>query len=215
MERREVLVVGGGQAGLAVGYFLARRNRDFLILEAAHTPAAAWRERWDSLKLFTSARYDALPGLAFPGAPDRYPSRDEVAAYLTDYARHFDLPVALGSHVRAIRKTDGRYLVELDDRAYEADHVVVATGPFQVPLVPPISEGLDAEVIQFHSTAYRSPQALPDGPVLVVGGGNTGFQIAEDLAGSHEVHLSIGSKQKRCLSGSSGATCSGTWTRPG
>jgi putative flavoprotein involved in K+ transport len=196
MERREVLVVGGGQAGLAVGYFLARQGRDFVILEAADKPAAAWRERWDSLKLFTSARYDALPGLAFPGAPDRYPSRDEVAAYLTEYARHFHLPVELGSHVRAIRKTDGRYLVELNDRTYEADQVVVATGPFQMPLVPPISEGLGAEVVQFHSTAYRSPQALPDGSVLVVGGGNTGYQIAEDLAGSHEVHLSIGSKQK-------------------
>ena len=196
IARREVVVIGGGQAGLALGYFLARQRRDFVILEAADRPAAAWRERWDSLKLFTPANYDALPGLAFPGAGDRYPSRDEVVVYLTDYARHFDLPVELGSHVRAIRKADERYLVELNDRTYEADQVVVATGPFQVPLVPPISEGLGAEVVQFHSTAYQSPHGLSDGPVLVVGGGNTGYQIAEELAGSHETHLSIGSKQK-------------------
>jgi putative flavoprotein involved in K+ transport len=193
--RHDVIVVGGGQAGLAIGYFLARQGRDFMILEAAAEPAAAWRERWDSLKLFTSARYDALPGLAFPGPPDRYPGRDEIVEYLTDYVRHFDLPVQLDSAVRAIRKTGGTYLVELHDRAYEADQVVVATGPFQVPFVPAIAERLDPEVVQLHSTAYRSPDAIPDGPVLVVGGGNTGFQIAEELSGSREVHLSIGSRQ--------------------
>jgi putative flavoprotein involved in K+ transport len=194
-ERREVVVVGGGQAGLAIGYFLARHGRDFTILEAAKEPAAAWRERWDSLKLFTPARYDALPGLAFPGDPGNYPSRDEVAAYLTNYVRHFALPVELGSRVRSICKRNGTYLVELDDRTYEARQVVVATGPFQVPRMPAIAERLDPDVVHLHSSAYRTPQALPEGPVLVVGGGNTGFQIAEELAGSHEVHLSIGSRQ--------------------
>jgi FtsP/CotA-like multicopper oxidase with cupredoxin domain/cation diffusion facilitator CzcD-associated flavoprotein CzcO len=193
--RHDVIVVGGGQAGLAIGYFLAQQGRDFTILEAAAEPAAAWRERWDSLQLFTPARYDSLPGLAFPGDPDRYPGRDEVVHYLIDYARHFDLPVQLGRPVRAIRRSGGAYLVELDDRGYEADQVVVATGPFQVPFVPAIAERLDPEVLQLHSTEYRSPDAIPNGPVLVVGGGNTGFQIAEELAGSHEVHLSIGSRQ--------------------
>jgi putative flavoprotein involved in K+ transport len=194
-ERREVVVVGGGQAGLAIGYFLAQQGRDFTILEAAGEPAAAWRERWDSLKLFTPARYDALPGLAFPGEPDRYPGRDEVVAYLSDYARHFDLPVEFDSRARSVREIDGSYLVELEDRTYEADQVVVATGPFQVPRVPRIAEGLDPEVVQLHSSAYRSPEAIPEGTVLVVGGGNTGFQIAEELSDSHEVHLSIGSRQ--------------------
>ena len=98
-------MIGGGQAGLAIGYFLAQQGRDFTILEAAAEPAAAWRERWDSLELFTPARYDALPGLAFPGDPDRYPASDEVVAYLTDYARRFDLPVELGSRVRSIRSS--------------------------------------------------------------------------------------------------------------
>jgi putative flavoprotein involved in K+ transport len=194
-QRREVVVVGGGQAGLAIGYYLAEQERDFIILEAAAEPAAAWRERWDSLKLFTSARYDSLPGLEFPGDPDRYPGRDEVVDYLTDYVRHFDLPVQLDSAVRAIRKPGGSYLVELDERSYEADQVVVATGPFQVPFVPAIAGRLDPDVAQMHSTEYRSPDAIPEGPVLVVGGGNTGFQIAEELSGSREVHLSIGSRQ--------------------
>src|SRR5215218_5710451 len=194
-ERREVVGVGGGQAGLAVGHFLAQQGRDFTILEAADEPAAAWRERWDSLKLFTSARYDALPGMGFPGDPERYPTRDEVAQYLTEYARHFDLPVELGSRVRTVRRADDGYLVELDDCAYEADQVVIATGPFQVPRVPAIAERLDEDVVQLHSSAYRSPQAIAAGPVLVVGGGNTGYQIAEELVRTNEVHLSIGARQ--------------------
>jgi putative flavoprotein involved in K+ transport len=173
--RHEVIVVGGGQAGLAMGCFLAHQGRDFTILEAEDGPAAAWRARWDSLKLFTPVRYSSLPGLPFPGEPDSYPTRDDVAAYLTDYARHFELPVELRSRVRSIRRTNGTYLVELHDRAYEADQVVIATGPFQVPFVPAIAERLDPDVAQLHSTAYRTPQNIPDGPVLVVGGGNTGF----------------------------------------
>ena len=194
-DHYDVVIVGGGQAGLALGYFLVQQGRRFTILEASEEPAAAWRNRWNSLKLFTPARYDALPGLAFPADPDRYPGRDEVAAYLTDYARHFGLPVELDSRVRAIRKTDATYLVELDDRTYEADQVVVATGPFQVPFTPPVAAGLGPEVVQLHSTRYRSPDDLPTGTVLVVGGGNTGYQISEELAQSRQVHLAIGARQ--------------------
>ncbi len=191
----EVIVVGGGQAGLAIGYFLAQQGRDFAILEAADEPAAAWRARWDSLKLFTPAGYSSLPGLPFPGDPDAYPGRDDVVAYLTEYARQFTLPVTLGSRVRSIRRAEGRYLAEVDGRSYTADQVVVATGPFQVPFVPPIADQLGEDVVQFHSTRYRAPGDLPDGPVLVVGGGDTGFQIAEELSATREVHLSIGSRQ--------------------
>jgi putative flavoprotein involved in K+ transport len=192
----EVIVIGAGQAGLAIGYFLAQQGRHFAILEAAAEPAAAWRARWDSLKLFTSARYSSLPGLPFPGDPDSYPGRDDVVAYLTEYARHFALPVVLGSHVRSVRQAEDGYRVELEDRSYTADHVVVATGPFEVPFVPPIADGLGRDVFQIHSSRYRAPGDLPDGPALVVGGGNTGFQIAEELAASREVHLSIGARQK-------------------
>ena len=194
--RVDVAVVGGGQAGLAIGYFLARQGRRFVILEAAAEPAAAWRARWDSLKLFTSARYDSLPGLPFPGDPDAYPARDEVVDYLTSYAERFDLPVELDSEVLAVRPGDDGFVVELRDRTYVAEQVVVATGPFQTPRVPPIAERLGDVVAQMHSTAYRSPADVPEGVALVVGGGNTGYQIAEELAASHEVHLSIGSRQK-------------------
>jgi putative flavoprotein involved in K+ transport len=194
-DQLEVAVIGGGQAGLAIGYFLTQQGRNFAILEAADQPADAWRTRWDSIKLFTPARYSSLPGLPFPGDPDVYPGRDDVAAYLTEYARHFALPVVLSSRVRAIRLADDRYRVELEDRSYTAEQVVIATGPFQVPFVPPIADDLGENVLRLHSTRYRAPGDFPDGRVLVVGGGNTGFQIAEELSASREVHLSIGSRQ--------------------
>ncbi len=194
-DRHEVIVVGGGQAGLAMGYFLRRQGRDFTILEGADQPAAAWRRRWDSLRLFTPARYSALPGLAFPGDPDLYPTRDEVASYLANYARKLELPVQLGSRVRSLRRVDDTYVLETDERTYEAEQVVGATGAFQVPRLPAIADRLDPSVVQLHSGEYRSPSDVPEGPVLVVGGGNSGFQIAEELAVSREVHLAVGSRQ--------------------
>jgi putative flavoprotein involved in K+ transport len=192
----DVVVVGGSQAGLAIGYHLAKQGLDFTIVDAASEPAAVWRERWDSLRLFTSARYDSLPGMPFPGDSDRYPTKDEVADYLTDYVRRLELPLELGSRVQAVRASDDGYLVELADRYIEADQVVIATGPYQTPFIPPIAEGLGADVTQMHSTAYRSPRDIRDGRVLVVGGGNTGYQIAEELSASQETHISIGTPQK-------------------
>jgi putative flavoprotein involved in K+ transport len=194
-QHHEVVVIGGGQAGLAIGHHLAEQGRRFTILEAAGEPAAAWRTRWDSLTLFTPVRYDSLPGLAFPGHPDSYPGRDDVVAYLTNYARHFELPVEYDSQVQSVRPSGSGFVVETAHRSYEANQVVVATGPFQVPFVPSISERVNSDVVQLHSNAYRAPDDLPDGPVLVVGGGNTGFQIAAELAASREVHLAVGARQ--------------------
>src|ERR1041385_2148301 len=127
-ERFDVVVIGAGQAGLAIGYFLARAGRRFLIVDGADLIAAAWRGRWDSLTLFTPRRYDSLPGLAFPGDLDGYPRRDEVIAYLEQYAAAFELPVELKSAVRSLDAGGGRFLVALEDRPIEADQVVVATG---------------------------------------------------------------------------------------
>ena len=194
-EKREVVVIGGGQAGLAVGYHLAQQGRRFTILEAAGEPAAAWRGRWDSLKLFTPVRYDSLPGLPFPGDPDSYPRRDDVVGYLTEYARRFDLPIELNSRVSSVRQRDGGFLVEVADRTFEAEQVVVATGPYQIPSTPAVSKRLGADVMQLHSSDYRTPAELPTGTVLVVGGGNSGFQIAAELARTHDVHLAVGARQ--------------------
>jgi len=192
----EVVVIGAGQAGLALGYYLARQGRRFLVLDRADALGAAWRDRWDSLKLFTPRRFDALPGMPFPGDPDGYPGRDEVVEYLLSYAAQFDLPVRLGSPARALRRSgDGRFEVELDEGTLTAEQVVVATGPFQDPRVPDFASGLAPDVVQLHSTAYRSPSDLPGGSIAVVGGGNTGFQIAEELAATRDVHLAVGARQ--------------------
>src|SRR5689334_23248917 len=195
-SHHDVVVIGGGQAGLSAGFLLARTGLSFVILERATELAPAWRERWDSLKLFTPRRYDALPGLPFPGDPDGYPRRDEVVAYLRSYVAEFQLPVRLDSQVRALhRDGDGRFEIELGDETLTADQVVVATGPFQDPRVPGFASDLAADVVQIHSTAYRAPADLPEGTIAVVGGGNTGFQIAEELSATRDVHLAIGRRQ--------------------
>jgi len=194
-NRHEAIVIGAGQAGLAIGYFLARQGRRFTILEASDAVGSAWRARWDSLVLFTPRRYSALPGHAFPGDPDGYPTRDEVIAYLDEYAQRFELPVQLESPVRSVEHTEGGFVVRLDDRELEADQVVVATGPFQLPRIPELAGGLSSEVFQAHSTAYVRPADVPAERVLVVGGGNTGYQIAKELGKTHSVHLAIGTRQ--------------------
>ena len=191
----DVVVIGAGQAGLAIGYFLARQGRRFVILEAADAVGAAWRARWDSLVLFTPRRYDALPGLAFPGAPDGYPTRDEVIAYLDLYAATFDLPIDLNSAVRSLSEDGGAFRIEVAGRQIVANQVVVATGPFQQPRTPSVAGQLAPEVFQTHSTGYHRPNEVPDGRVLIVGGGNTGFQIAKELSATRAVQLAIGSRQ--------------------
>ena len=195
-RRFEVVVIGGGQAGLAMGYYLCQQARRFVIFERGDSIAPAWRERWDSLTLFTPRRYSALPGLPFSGDPDGYPTRDEVISYLDRYAETFELPIELNSEVRDVSREPDRFVIEVDGRTVTADQVVIATGPFQTPFVPKLAGKLEPKVWQAHSTGYRRPGDVPEGTVLVVGGGNTGFQIAKELSATHKVVLSVGSKQK-------------------
>jgi putative flavoprotein involved in K+ transport len=191
----DVVLVGGSQAGLAMAWHLALQGLRFVVLEAGPELGHTWRSRWDSLKLFTPARYDALPGMAFPAPADTYPTKDPVVDYLQAYAAALDLPVRLNSRVTELRRVGDTFEVRTaDDEVFHARQVVVATGPFQIPFIPPPASKLDPSVTQVHSADYRNPQALPEGPVLVVGGGNSGFQIAEELAASRQVDLSIGAK---------------------
>jgi putative flavoprotein involved in K+ transport len=190
----DAVVVGGSQAGLAMAWHLAQQGRRFVVLEAAPELGHIWRTRWDSLKLFTPAQYDALPDMAFPAPADTYPTKDPVADYLQAYAAAFNLPVQLNARVTDLRSVGDEFEVRTATTTFRARQVVVATGPFQVPFVPPQARGFDPSVTQVHSADYRNPQALPEGPVLVVGGGNSGFQIAEELAATRTVDLSIATK---------------------
>jgi putative flavoprotein involved in K+ transport len=194
-DRLEVAVIGAGQSGLAIGYFLAKQDRHFTIIEASDSIGTAWRSRWDSLVLFTPRRYDGLPGLQFPGNPDGYPGREEVIDYLESYASTFELPVQLNSAVQSVAATGDGFILDLGARTLQADQVVIATGPFQLPMVPPFAKDLASDVVQMHSTGYRRPSDVPGETVVVVGGGNTGFQIAKELSATHSVHLAIGSRQ--------------------
>jgi len=190
----DVVVIGAGQTGLAIGYFL-KQGRRFVILEAADAIGSAWRDRWESLRLFTPRRYSGLPDVPFPGDPEAYPDRDEVIAYLERYAETFELPVELKSAVQRLTRENGQFVLEVDRRRITAEQIVVATGPFQNPFIPDVASRLEADVFQAHSTGYRKPSDVPEGTVLVVGGGNTGFQVAEELSSTRRVVLAIGSRQ--------------------
>ena len=181
-ERVETVVVGGGQAGLSVGYHLARRERPFVILEANERVGDSWRKRWDSLRLFTPARYDGIAGMPFPAPPHSFPTKDEMADYLESYAARFALPVRTGTRVERVTREGDHYVVTASDRRYEADNVVVAMASFQRRRVPAFAAELDPDIVQLHSEDYRNPAQLRDGDVLIVGAGNSGAEIAVELA---------------------------------
>jgi putative flavoprotein involved in K+ transport len=196
-EHVEVLVVGAGQAGLAVGWHLREQGiRSFLLLDAGPEVGHVWRSRWDSLRLFTPAEYDGLPGMAFPAPAGTYPTKDEVADYLRGYAAVFELPVRLNTRVTRLRKSGDTFVAETSTGTVTAGQVVIATGPFQTPVIPRLARGLAPDVVQVHSADYRNPDQLPDGPVLVVGAGNSGLQIACELAsaGSRPVTVAVGTR---------------------
>ncbi len=189
VQRIETVVIGAGQAGLATGHHLARRGRPFVILEADERVGDVWRRRFDSLRLYSPARYDGLPGWPFPKDPWSFPDKEEVADYLEAYARRFALPVVTGVRVDSVSREHGRYVVTAGDRRLEADHVVVASGTFQRPVVPSFAGELDPAIAQLHSDEYRNPSQVPEGPVLVVGASHSGADIALELARDHPVVL--------------------------
>lgn len=184
------IVIGAGQAGLSVGYHLAKRGVPFVIFDAGSRIGDPWRRRWDSLRLFTPAAYSGLHGMPFPAHPNYFPTKDEMGDYLEGYAKKFDLPVRLGMRVDRLTRQNGRFLVTAGNQRFEADNVVVAMASYQQPKVPDFAGELDSEIIQMHSADYRSPSQLCAGDVLLVGAGNSGSEIAMELSRSHRVWMS-------------------------
>jgi len=184
------VVIGGSQAGLAVGYHLRQRGLPFVILDENDRIGDAWRRRWDSLRLFTPGRYDGLPGMLFPGSPSSYPTKDETADYLETYAREFELPVRTGVKVDSLSKVGDRFEVICGEHTLFAANVVVATGAYHNPRIPLLARELDESIVQLHSKEYRNPSQIQEGGVLVVGAGNSGAEIAIELAPHHHTWLS-------------------------
>lgn len=179
--RYDTIIIGGGQAGLATAYYLRQQERSFIILDAHERVGDAWRRRWDSLRLFTPARYNGLPGMPFPAPPHSFPTKDEMAAYLETYAARFRLPVKTGVRVERLTKEGDRFIAISGDQRFEARNVVVAMADYQAPVVPAFAQELDPRIVQLHSYEYRNPSQLQEGGVLVVGAGNSGAEIALDL----------------------------------
>ena len=185
-----VAVIGAGQAGLAVGYYLTRAGIDNVIIDAAPAVGDSWRNRWDTLRLFTPAKYDSLPGLPFPAPAGSFPTKDQTAAYLQDYAEHHNLRTRLGHRVDRLRRDGMGFVLTVDNETVHATYVVVATGAHQTKRVPPIATGLDETIHQVHAGDYRNPGQLRPGPVLVVGAGNSGTELAIEAANAgHQTYL--------------------------
>ena len=186
-EYVETIVIGGGQAGLAAGYHLRGHGRPFLILDAGERVGDSWRDRWDSLCLFTPAHFSRLPGMPFPTRNWYFPTKDEMGDYLEEYAEHFELPVRSGVSVHRVERAGDRFLVSAGELRLEASNVIVATGAFRIPKVPSFAAQLDPRIVQLHSSEYRNPGQLLAGDALVVGAGNSGAEIAYELADTSHV----------------------------
>lgn len=184
------VVIGGGQAGLATSYHLQRLGVDHVLLDENEEVGASWRNRWDSLRLFTPGRYNSLPGLPYPGPPHSLPGKDDIADYLAAYAAQFEVPVRNGVKVTRVAADSDRYVVETADEPIRAENVVVATGGFNHPRIPDFANSLSPDIVQMHSSDYRGPSQVQEGPVLVVGAGQSGAEIALDLIEQHQVWLS-------------------------
>ena len=188
-EHIETLIIGGGQAGLAVGYHLSRNGRALLILEANARVGDSWRKRWDSLRVFTPAKYNGLPGMRFPATPLSFPTKDAVGNFQAAYAARFQLPIRTSTTVDGLSRDGDRYVVTAGQGTYVADNVVIATGACQIPKVPAFASELKPAIQQIHSSAYRTSGQLRDGEVLVVGTGNSGAEIGFEVSRTHRVWM--------------------------
>ena len=188
-QRIQTIVIGAGQAGLSVGYHLARHGLPFLILDGNERVGDSWRQRWDSLRLFTPAQYNGLDGMPFPARGTAFITKDEMGDFLESYVKRFKLPVQTGATVRGVAREGNRYLVETDNAEYEAEHVVVAMASYQEPKVPGFATELRPDIVQLHSSRYKGPGQLREGPVLLVGAGNSGAEIARETVKTHPTFL--------------------------
>jgi putative flavoprotein involved in K+ transport len=181
-ESFRTIIIGGGQSGLAVGHFLALKNEDFIILDKNSRSGDAWRCRWDSLRLFTPSQFDSLPDMPFAKSKNYFPTKDEIADYIEEYARKFNLPVHHNVKVENLSRDDQGYQITTSNELFSTKNVIVATGPFHLPFIPTYTDQLDAEIFQLHSSAYLNPHQIAAKSVLVVGAGNSGAEIALDLS---------------------------------
>ncbi len=186
----DAVIIGGGQAGLATGYFLKKMNKHFIILDSNDRVGDSWRKRWDSLRLFTPAQHDGLPGLPFPGPKGSFPGKDEMADYLEQYAREFMLPVQPGIKVNHLSPRNNHFEIETSETQMIAHNVVVATGTNPCPRIPSVSSGLHKDIFQIHSSEYVNPASVPQGDVLVVGAATSGIEIALELSQTHRTYIS-------------------------
>jgi putative flavoprotein involved in K+ transport len=189
-EYFETVIIGGGQAGLATGYHLAKRDLPFVILDANQRIGDSWRKRWDSLRLFTPARYSGLPGMPFPAPRASYPTKDGVADYFEAYAARFELPVQTGIRVDGLSRKGFRYVLAAGGQRFETANVMVASGTYQAQRVPAFAAQLNPSILQLESTEYQDPSQLREGGVLVVGAGNSGAEIAHEVSRTHPTWLS-------------------------
>ncbi len=194
LERRKMydtIVIGAGQAGLSIGYYLKEYNHNYIILDKGSEVGEIWKKRYDSLILFTPRIYNSLPGMSFEGDKQGFPTKDEVVTYLKNYVERYEIPIHFHTEVVSVSKLNGNFLIKTNQGEYQAKNIVIATGPFQTPKIPLFSKEIPSTINQIHSSQYKNSSQLLDGNALVIGGGNSGAQIAVELSKERDTYLAV------------------------
>ncbi len=181
---KDFVIIGAAQAGLSMAYHLKKNDKDFLIIDKENEIGASWLNRWNSLKLFTPTEFNHLEGMPFPAPKGHYPDKYEVANYFKAYAAKFDFPVQLNTLAESIEKIDNGFVVKTSKGDVKCKEVIIATGPFHIPYTPKFHNNISEDIFQIHSNYYKNPDQLQDGETLVVGGGDSGFQILDEISKS-------------------------------